>query len=124
MSYAEKIKAKIKEIDLETQLSGLVDEGEKLVQGSVTKAGDIAHDKRDDVAGWLDKASTVVNEKTDAKYADKVSKVRDTLLSGVDKVAARRAGASEEPSAPVEPAEIEVAHVEPNQPETDTPDQE
>ena len=90
MSYADKIKAKIKEIDLETQLSGLVDEGGKVVNDSVMKAGDVAYDKRDDVAGWLDKASGKVNEKTDEKYADQLTKVRDAVLSGVDKLAGKR----------------------------------
>ena len=101
MSFADNIKAKIKDVDLERQLTELVDEGEKLVQQSVTKAGDVAHDKRDDVEGWLDKAATKVNDKTESKYADQVSKLRDALLGGLDTLAARRAsGGGDTPSGP------------------------
>lgn len=90
MSFAENIKGKIKDADVEKQLTELVDEGEKLVKDAVTKAGDVAHERRDDVQGWLEKASGAVNEKTEGKYADKVTKVRDTLLGGLDKLAQRR----------------------------------
>ncbi|GGD09662.1 Rv0909 family putative TA system antitoxin [Nocardioides daphniae] len=90
MSFADNIKAKIKDVDVEKQLTELVDEGEKLVNDAVTKAGDIAHDKRGDVEGWLDKATGAINEKTEGKYADKVTRVRDTLLGGLDKLAQRR----------------------------------
>lgn len=101
MSFADNIKAKIKDVDVEKQLTELVDEGEKLVQDAVTKAGDVAHDKRDDVQGWLEKASGAVNEKTEGKYADQVTKVRDTLLGGLDKLAQRRTtGAPAEPTDP------------------------
>lgn len=107
MSFAENIKTKIKDADVERHLTELVDEGEKLARETVTKAGDIAHDKRDDVQGWLDKASDKVNDKTEGKYADQVAKLRDTLLGGLDKVATRRSaaeadGAPAEPSAPIE----------------------
>ena len=57
MSFADNIKTKIKDAEVERHLTGLVDEGEKLVKESVAKAGDLAHDKRDDVEGWLDRAS-------------------------------------------------------------------
>ena len=90
MSFADNIKAKIKDVDVEKQLTELVDEGEKLVNDAVTKAGEVAHDKRDDVEGWLDKATGAINDKTEGKYADQVSKVRDTLLGGLDKLAQRR----------------------------------
>lgn len=100
MSLADNIKAKIKDVDVEKQLTDLVDEGEKLVQEAVTKAGDVAHERRDDVQGWLEKATGAINDKTEGKYADKVTQVRDTLLGGLDKLAQRRT-----PSAPAEPTD-------------------
>lgn len=115
VSYSDRIRAKIKEIDLEAQLTGLVDDGEKMVHASVEKAGDLAHDKRDDVAGWLDTASEKVNEKTDAKYADQVAKVRDAVLGGVDRLARKRSGADE--AAPHEPVALEPPVVDPEQPD-------
>jgi hypothetical protein len=95
--YTDKIKAKLKESDVEGKLSDLVDEGEKLVFEAITKAGDLAHHKHDDVEGWLDKAQSTVNAKTDSKYADKVAKLHDVLLAGLDKVAERRSGAGDAP---------------------------
>lgn len=106
--YTDKIKAKLKESDVEGKLSDLVDEGEKLVSEAVTKAGDLAHHKRDDVQGWLDKAQSTVNAKTDSKYADKVAKMHDVLLAGLDKVAEHRAGAGETPD-PTPPRPLPVA---------------
>lgn len=90
MSFADNIKARIKDADVEKQLTELVDEGEKLVKEAVTKAGDVAHERRGDVESWLDKATGTVNDKTEGKYADQVSKVRNTLLGGLDKLAQRR----------------------------------
>ena len=98
MSFADNIKAKLKDVEVERQLTDLVDEGEKLVKDTVTKAGDIAHDKRGDVEGWLDKASGAINDKTEGKYADKVTKVRDTLLGGLDRLAERRAADADGPA--------------------------
>ncbi|MFC6154550.1 Rv0909 family putative TA system antitoxin [Nocardioides yefusunii] len=102
-SYSDKIKAKIKESDVEGKLGDLVDDGEKLVNEAVTKAGTLAHDRRDDVVGWLDKASETVNSKTDGKYADRVSKLRDVLLAGLDKVADKRAGSTSDDDVDREP---------------------
>lgn len=110
MSFADNIKAKIKDVDIEAQLTSLVDEGEQLVKDGVSKAGVLAHDKRGDIDGWLGKASEAINTKTEGKYADQLTKLRETLLTGVDKVAERRDGVADgaaggptsEPSEPVE----------------------
>lgn len=101
MSFSDDLKAKIKDADVEKQLTHLVDEAEHLVGTASTKAGNLAHEKRDDVVGWLDKAAAAVNQKTDGKYATQVEKAREAVLKGVDKVAERR---TEEPAAPDAPA--------------------
>lgn len=106
MSFADNIKAKIKDVDLEAQLNTLVDEGEQLVKDGVAKAGVLAHDKRDDIDGWLQKATEAISTKTEGKYDDKLTKLRETLLTGVDKVAERRDGADEGATEPSEPIEL------------------
>lgn len=130
MSYADRIKAKIKEADVEKQLTELVDEGEKLVSEAVTTAGEIAYDRRADVQSWLDRASEKVNEKTEGKYADKVAKFSALLLSGVDKVAEKRRvsdeGAADEGATPVplttaEPGDPEPPAVSATEPSMDAP---
>lgn len=100
MSFAENIKARIKDADVEKQLVDLVDDGERIAREAITRAGDVAHERRGEVEGWLEKATGVVNEKTEGKYADKVSAVRDTLLEGLGKLAQRR---TPEPTTPSEP---------------------
>lgn len=129
MSYADRIKAKIKEADVEKQLHELVDEGEKLVTEAVSTAGEIAYDRRADVQGWLDRASEKVNEKTEGKYADKVAKVTALLLGGVDKIAEQRSATAEEaaedappiPLPTAEPGEPEPPAASATEPSTDAP---
>lgn len=107
MSFAENIKAKIKDAEVEKQLTDLVDEGERLAREALTKAGDVAHERRDEVQGWLEKATGAINDKTEGKYADKVAQVRDTLLGGLDKLAQRRTSdAPAEPTAPPQLPEV------------------
>lgn len=100
MSFAENIKARIKDADVEKQLVELVDDGERIAKEAITRAGNVAHDRRGEVEGWLGKATGAVNEKTEGKYADKVTKVRDTLLEGLDKLAQRRTPDSTPESGP------------------------
>lgn len=86
----DNLKQKLDELEVEKHLHQFVDEAEKVANEAVERAGALAHERRDDVAGWLDKATGTVNEKTKGQYADKVDKVRDGVLAGLDKLASRR----------------------------------
>ncbi|WP_101523045.1 Rv0909 family putative TA system antitoxin [Nocardioides houyundeii] len=101
MSLAKDLKAKIDELELERRLKALVDDTEKTAGEAVEKAGGLAHERRDEIARALEKATTKINSQTKNQYVDKVEKVRHSLLEGLDKLAARRRLG--DPVAPIEP---------------------
>ncbi|WP_162599760.1 hypothetical protein [Nocardioides solisilvae] len=90
MSFADDMKKKIDELEVERRLKELADGADKTVNETVEKAGALAHERRGEVEGWIAHASEAVNTKTKGQYADKVDKVRTGLLSGLDKLAAKR----------------------------------
>lgn len=106
MSLSDDIKAKIKDAEIDKHLSTFIDEAEHVINTGVTKAGGVAHEKRGDVTDWLDKASAKVNEKTDSKYAEHVTKVRSAVLASLDKLAEKRADNTSDPAAPADPQEL------------------
>ncbi|WP_104105191.1 Rv0909 family putative TA system antitoxin [Nocardioides sp. 616] len=101
MSLAKDLKAKIDELELERRLKAIIDDTEKTAGEAVEKAGGLAHERRDDIARTLDKATEKINAQTKGQYVDKVEKVRHSLLEGLDKLAARRRLG--DPVAPIEP---------------------
>lgn len=90
MSFSDDMKKKIDELEVERRLKELADEADKTVGETLEKAGALAHERRDEVEGWLGKATEAVNTKTKGQYAEKVEKVRTGLLDGLDKLAAKR----------------------------------
>lgn len=116
----ESVKQKLDELEVDKHLHRLVDESGKVANEAVERAGGLAHERRDDVAGWLDTASGKVNEKTKGQYAEKVEKVRTGLLDGLDKLASRRRLG--DPVAPIEAPDDTVAPDTPDGPDApDTP---
>lgn len=105
MTFADDLKAKIKDSDVEGHLTKLVDEAEKFVGTAAEKAGGVAHDKREDVEAFLDKATARINEKTKGQYSDKVATLRETILRNVDKLADKRPDA-DTASDPTPPAQL------------------
>lgn len=105
MTFADDLKARIKDSDVEGHLTKLVDEAEKFVSAAAVKAGGVAHDKREDVESFLDKATARINEKTKGQYADKVAGLRETILRNVDKLADKRPGA-DAPDHPTTPSHL------------------
>ena len=91
-TITETLKAKLDELDLDRRLDELTRATEDAVKKAVAHAGDLAHDNREKVSALLDKASAVIDEKTDGKYRDQVTKVRTQVETGVDKLAAKRPG--------------------------------
>ena len=73
-TITETLKAKLDELDLDRRLDELTRATEDAVKKAVAHAGDLAHDNREKVSALLDKASAVIDEKTDGKYRDQVTK--------------------------------------------------
>ncbi len=102
-NITETLKAKLDELDLDRRLDQLTGATEKAVKRGVERAGELAHDNREKVASFVDKAATTIDSKTEGKYADTVDKVRSQVVIGVDKLAAKRpvqdaAGTETEPA--------------------------
>ncbi len=92
-------------MNLQDKVKHLADVAEKAARDAVRKAGDLAHDKRDTVASGLDKVAAKVDQKTEGKYADKVAKAKAQIGKGVDKLAEQRHTTPATPPAHEAPAE-------------------
>ncbi len=77
-------------MSLQDKLKQFAETAEKAAQDAVRKAGDLAHDKRDTVTSGLDKVAAKVDTKTEGKYADKVAKAKQQITKGVDRLADQR----------------------------------
>lgn len=86
----ESLKAKLDDLQLERRITEITTQAEDLVVRGLAKAGEAAHDHRDQIGGLLDKAGQAVDQRTDGRYADKVSRVRSQVERGVDRLAERR----------------------------------
>jgi hypothetical protein len=86
----ETLKQKIDELDLDRRLNDAVVQAEKAVTRAVETAGDYAHEHRDDVDRLLARVSETIDQRTDGKYAERLTSVRAQLDRGVDRLAERR----------------------------------
>lgn len=89
-SFVDKLKAKADELHLKEKVEQLADEADKLTRQAAGKLGEVTHDNRDKVEGFLDKAASKVDEQTGGKYSDKIAKARESASKGVDKVEEQR----------------------------------
>ncbi len=110
MTFAEDLKSKIKDADVEKQLTALVDDATHLMEAAVGKAGTVAYDKRDDVEVWLDSAAGKVNERTDGKYAENLAKAQAAFLTGIDKIAEQRPSHKDTTTPSGPPSELRPGH--------------
>ncbi len=96
----DQIKAKIDELDLDTKITQVKEQAEKAFHQVKEQAGTFLAENREKVDEIIEKATTVIDEKTEGKYHDKVSKAKASFASGLDKLAAEaRTGESTEASA-------------------------
>jgi MT0933-like antitoxin protein len=89
----ETLKQKIDELDLDRRLNDASVQAEQVLRRALDTAADYARDHRDDVERLLTRVSTTIDERTDGKYADKVTMVREQLDRGVERLAERRPSA-------------------------------
>jgi MT0933-like antitoxin protein len=103
MKFTDQIKAKAEELNLSGKLDQLGDAASKAMTDAKHKAGSVAHDQKDKVENLLDKAGSVIDGRTDGKYADKVAKAKQKAGGLVDKVASHRPDADPPPDEPKAP---------------------
>ena len=86
----ETLKQKIDELDLDRRLNEASEQAEQVLRRALDTAAEYAREHRGDVDRMLARVSTTIDERTDGKYADKVTKVREQLDRGVERLAERR----------------------------------
>lgn len=96
----ERIRAKLDEYEVERHLNELATTVEHAVRQGMTRAGEIVHDHQDDIDGWLDKAASVVDRRTEGRHAEKISQVRGSLERGVERIADQRHGGTTDGDVP------------------------
>lgn len=84
---ADQLKSRIDDLDLDRRLNEFVEQAEQGLRRAVSTAGDFASERTDDIERWLDVATSKINERTEGKYADHVTRVRDQVSAGVARLA-------------------------------------
>ncbi len=87
MSFLDKMKKKAEELELDKKAKDLQAAATTAAKQAREKAGDFTAENRDKIDGYVEKAATTIDTKTDGKYADKVAKAKEHVGKGVDKVA-------------------------------------
>ncbi|HET7432226.1 MAG TPA: antitoxin [Nocardioides sp.] len=87
---AETIRAKLDEYEVDRRLNELAQQVESVVREGVAKVGEVAHEHRDDIRGFIDKAADALDRRTEGKHAERISQVRGQLERGVERIAEQR----------------------------------
>lgn len=87
MSFLDKMKKKAEELELDKKAKDLQAAATTAAKQAREKAGDYTAENRSKIDGYVEKAATTIDTKTDGKYADKVAKAKEQVGKGVDKVA-------------------------------------
>ena len=86
----DQIRSKLDEYEVERHLTEIAATVEHAVRQGVSKAGELVHDHRDDIGGWIDKAGGAVDRRTEGRHAERINQVRGSLERGVEKIADQR----------------------------------
>lgn len=89
-SFPEQVRAWMDENHVEQRLTELAQHADELVRQGLAKAGEFAHEHREDVGRLLDRAADAVNGRTEGRHASSVEDVRGIVSRGVDKLAEHR----------------------------------
>jgi hypothetical protein len=91
------LKDKLDELEVERHLAELAAQAEDAVIRGVTRAGEMTHENRDRIGGFLDRAAQAADRRTDGRYADRIGRVRSQVDRGVDRLADQRPGPEADP---------------------------
>ena len=86
MTFGEQMKHKADEVGLQGKAKDFGDAVVEVVKAAVGLAAGYASENREKVDGVLDKAVHTIDEKTGGKHADTVTKVREQVDKGLDKL--------------------------------------
>lgn len=86
MTFGEQMKQKADEVGLQGKAKDFGDAVIEVVKAAVGLAAGYASENRDKVDGALDKAVQTIDEKTGGKHGETVTKVREQVDRGIDKL--------------------------------------
>jgi hypothetical protein len=78
------------EYEIDRHLHELATTLEHAVHQGLQRAGELAHEHRDDLEHLIGKVAAAVDSRTSGRHADTIQQVRGTLTRGVDKIADQR----------------------------------
>lgn len=87
MSFLDKLRKKAEELELETRAKQVQEAATQAAKQAREKAGEFTAEHRDQIDGYVETASAKIDEKTDHRYSDQITKVKEQLEHGVDLVA-------------------------------------
>ena len=86
MSFGEQLKHKADEVHFQEKAKDFGDAVVEMAKAVMSAAAGYAQQNRGKVDATLDKAEAKIGEKTGAKHADTVTKVRASVDKGIDKL--------------------------------------
>ena len=96
-AFADSLRAKLEELDVERHLGELAGTVEHAVRQGVAKAGELAHEHKGDIERLLDRAAGAVDRRTDGRHAGTIHQVRGSIERGVDRIAEHRPDSDDVP---------------------------
>ncbi|MDC5698972.1 antitoxin [Intrasporangium calvum] len=90
MTFSEQMRQKADEVNLQGKAKDFGDAVVEVVKAAMGLAAGYAAENRDKVDGVLDQATRTIDERTGGKHADTVSKVREQVDKGIDKLVTQR----------------------------------
>ncbi len=117
-NIADKLKQKIDELDIDRHVNEFAIQLEGLFTTAREQVATLAAERGDEVERLLAKVSTTIDERTQGRFAPQVERVRDTVSTGVTRLAEHRPDA---PSPTPAADETENPSPTPAADETDLP---
>jgi hypothetical protein len=115
---SDQIKQVVDELQLEERVKDAAATAEQAVLRGLDATGSYLRDHRNDIEGFLDRASAAIDRQTSGRFAEQVEQVRAQLTAGVASLADREW--TREPAGLEPPASQEAPRLEP--PAGDPPD--
>ena len=87
---SRRVKHKAVEWDVQGKAEKVAAELDKVAHDAKDKAAELADDNRGKIRENLDKAGAKIDERTEGKYAVKITRAKQRVSKGVDKLTAQR----------------------------------
>jgi hypothetical protein len=88
--FAETLRAKLEEYEVERHLEGFAAQLEQVVRQGVETVGALAHEHRDDIGGFLSRTAEALDRRTDGRHTETISQVRGQIERGMERLAEQR----------------------------------